>query len=137
MSRRSSRRRKPRCRSRRGRTAWRSSSRAKKTGGAPAGGSRSDRDQLAVLAPGGPEPVADLADRRVGLDRLDQRRQQVLVALRRVLEPAERGRPGPAVTLRSNPSNPLDLAPLPLRVDLLELRRRCARRVVAVLVDAD
>jgi hypothetical protein len=47
----------------------------------------SDGDQFAVFAPDAAQPVADLTDRGVGLDRLDHRRQQVLLAASALLEP--------------------------------------------------
>ena len=55
---------------------------------------RSDGDELAVLAPGHPQPVADLPDRRVGADRLDDRGHQVALATGDRLESVHRARPG-------------------------------------------
>ena len=48
---------------------WSRASRAAGTAAGACPSGRSDRDELAVLAPGDPQPVADLADRRVGADR--------------------------------------------------------------------
>src|SRR5207237_1111655 len=97
----------------------------------------SDRDQLAVDAEGGPEAVADLADRRMGLDGVDHRAEDVLLAAGRLLESVQRGAPGGSVTLRSNPPDALDLAALPFRVDSLERRTRLAGFVVPKAVDSD
>ncbi len=49
---------------------------------------------------------------------------EVVVAAGRVLEPPHRRRPGRRVPLRADPPDALDLAPLALRVDPLERRRR-------------
>ena len=116
------------CRGRGWRAGTRSAVRASRH---PRPARSSDRDQLAVDAERGPQPVADLADRRVGLDRLDDRRQQVVRAARGVLEPGERGRPGGRVALGADPPDALDLAPLALGIDPLERRPDLPRPVVA------
>src|SRR5204862_3738294 len=95
----------------------------------------SDRDQLAVDAPRGAEPVRDLADRRVGLDRLDERRQQVVRAPRGVLEPSNGGLPRRGIALRPDPPDTGDLAALGLGVDALDRRGRDL--LVAEPVDPD
>ena len=67
----------------------------------------SDRDQLAVLAPGDPQPVADLADRGVGPDRLDDRRASGCPSPRAtVLERVHRRRPRRRRRARPGPAGP-------------------------------
>src|SRR6266498_3815717 len=83
----------------------------------------SDGDELAVLAPGDPQSIADLTDRGVGLDGLDDRGQQVVSTPRGVLEALERPRPGRRIALGADSSDALDLTALPFRIDPLELRR--------------
>jgi hypothetical protein len=80
--------------------------------------------------------VRHLPDRRVRLDRFDQRRQEVFRAARGVLEPAHRRLPRSRIALRPHPAHARDLAALGLWVDPLD-RRRGARGLVAEAVDAD
>src|SRR3954453_6876328 len=76
------------------------SSRPATAGGEADGGSRSeggsshsDRDQLAVLTPGGTKPVADLAHGGIGADGVEDRRHQVSVAAGGRLESVHRRGP--------------------------------------------
>ena len=96
----------------------------------------SDGQELAMLAPGGSEAVADLAQRRVGLHGLDHRRQDVLAAAGGRLEPGQRSVPGHGIAVGADPAQALDLAPLAVRVDVLG-RRRFGRRVVDEPVEPD
>src|SRR4051812_42541991 len=110
------------------------------SGGGLAPGSRaptlaSDGDQFAMLAPREAKPVADLADRRVRADRVEDRGHQVPVAAGGRLEAVHRSFPGRCRTLRADPPDPLDLAAFALRVDPLE--RRGVDLVVQEAVDAD
>src|SRR3954447_7437108 len=83
-------------------------------------GSASDGDQLPMLAPRYPEPVADLPDCRVGPDRSEDRRHQVAVAASGRLEPVHGSGPGVDRAFGTNAPYPLDLAPLSVGIDLLE-----------------
>src|SRR6186713_1506684 len=106
--------------------------------GTPAGASRSgasDGDQLAVFAPADPEAVTDLADRRPRADRLDDGRHEIAIAGRSRLEGIEGGAPRSLVAFGSHAPDTFDLAPLPLRVDAVDRRRRDG--LVAVTVDPD
>src|ERR1035437_9523967 len=87
-----------------------------------------------MLAPDHAEPVADLPERRVGLDGLDHGRQQVLLSTGAFFEPGHGRCPGHRVSLRPNPAHALALAALAFGVDLLERRR--GSFLVAELVDA-
>src|ERR1035437_5240157 len=95
----------------------------------------SDRDQLTVLAPDSAQSVADLADRCVCLDRIDDRNHEVLVAPGGVLEADQSRRPNHLVTLSSDLPDSLDLTPLAFRVDALQ---RWGRGFLgSALVDTD
>src|SRR6476619_177251 len=89
-------RRKRRSPSRTGSPGSMSWSKPPRVAGTAIGASRwaSDRDELAVLAPGDPQPVADLADRGVGPDRLEDRRHEVAVAPSGRLQTVHDRRPG-------------------------------------------
>ncbi len=103
--------------------------------GERAGGSGSDRDELAMHAPSCAEAVRDLTDRRVGPDGLDDRRQEVVHASSGIVEAGQRRRPGRRIPFGPDATNTLDLAPLPFRVDPLERRRH--HRLVPEPVDPD
>src|SRR5512139_2954001 len=94
-----------------------------------------DSDQLAVDAPRPPEEVGDLADGGIGRDGLDDRREQVALALRLVLQPAHRRGPGDAIAAGADRAQALDLATLALRVDAQDRRPR-AGLLVREAVDA-
>src|SRR5258705_11537122 len=82
----------------------------------------SNRDQLAMDAPRGPKTIRDFADRRVGPDRLDDQRQEVVRPTGGVVESGQRGGPGRRVALGPDAADALHPAPLPLRIDPLERR---------------
>src|SRR6266542_5722192 len=102
---------------------------------------RSDGDELAMLAPGDSEPVADLADRCVRSNGIHERRQEILVTTGRVAEPTQRGLPGRRVALVANASDRGHLTRLRLRIDPLQSRRDGRRgRLPCIIhepVDAD
>src|ERR1035437_1086694 len=98
-------------------------------------GSTSNGDQLAVLAPDHAQAVADLTDRGVGPDSLDDGRHQVLLASCTCFEPVHGRLPGRGVAIGPDLLYALALAALPFRIDLLE--RRSRGLLVAVFVDAD
>src|SRR3954451_12501447 len=97
----------------------------------------SDRDELAVLPERHPQPVADLAHRRVGVDRFNECGHDVLAAARAVAEPRKRLLPGPRITLRAHARDSLDLAPLPFRIDPLDHRPHVAPGCVLEAVPPD
>src|SRR3712207_4399454 len=84
--------------------------------------SPSDGDQLAVLAPCHAEPVADLADRRVRADGLDDRRHQVLAGRGSRLEGREGLGPADVVAFGAHALDALDVATLSLGIDPLDGR---------------
>src|SRR5512143_1434639 len=96
---------------------------------------RSDRDQLAVLAEGHPQGVADLTQGGPRLDRVDDLWHEVAVAARGLAQPLQRRFPGDRVALRAHASQSRDLVTLPVRVDALQLRR--VELIVNELVDSD
>src|SRR6476661_4190193 len=130
-------RRRPRSPSRTASPGSMSWSKPPRVAGTAIGGSRwaSDRDQLAVLAPGDPQPVADLADRGVGPDRLEDQRHEVAVAPRGRLEAVHGRRPGRRRTVGPDTPDALDLAALAVGIDPVEGRGMDV--VVAEAVDAD
>src|SRR5450756_2454851 len=95
---------------------------------------RSDRDQLTMLAPDFTQSIADLADCGIGLDRVDDRKHEILVAPGGVLNVRQGRRPNRRVTLSPDFLNSCDLTPLAFRLDALEGRGRAL--LVSELVDA-
>src|SRR5512138_2652261 len=93
--------------------------------GTAGGGCRSglDRDQLPMFAPRDAEPIADLADGRVGADRVEDRGHEVPLPARDGLEPVHRRPPVPSGSLGPDPPDPLDLAALSVRIDPVKWRR--------------
>src|SRR3990170_347223 len=72
----------------------------------------SNGPDLLVLAEDAPQPVADLAQRGVGLDRLEEGRHQVVAAARRVGQPGQGPLGRAPVPARPPPPHPRDLVPL-------------------------
>src|ERR1035437_1946224 len=85
---------------------------------------RSDRDQLAMLAPDFTQSIADLAHCGIGLDCVDDRKHEILLAPGGVLNVRQGRRPKRRVTLSPDFLNSRDLTPLAFRVDALEGRGR-------------
>src|SRR4051794_40164461 len=83
-------------------------------------GPSSDRDQLAMDPERCPEAIADLADRGIRPHGVQDRRQEVVGAARRVLESSEGGGPRRGVALGPDPAHALDLPPLALGIDPLK-----------------
>src|SRR5439155_12265254 len=97
----------------------------------------SDRDELAMDPERRPEPIADLTDRGMCLDRGDHRRQEIVGLAGGGFDPIEGRPPGDRVALGAHATHPLDLAALSPGIDLLERRLRLVRPVVAIAIDAD
>src|SRR3954451_2183944 len=97
--------------------------------------SGSDRDELTVLAPGHPQAVRDLPDRRPGPNGAEDGRHEVAVSPRDPFELVHRGGPVALRTLGSGPLDTLDLASGAGRVDRVDRRGR--DDVVPEAVDPD
>src|SRR5436309_2234892 len=69
----------------------------------------SDRGKRLVLAEDRAHRAADLSQRAVGVNGVDDRGHQVLITLCRAFEPGQRGVGGGAVTLRAEPEQLLVL----------------------------
>src|ERR1035437_417589 len=82
--------------------------------------SASDRDEFPMFAPDDAKPVADLPNRRVGLDGLDHGREQVFLSAGARFEPVHRGLPRCRVAFGPNSADTLALPTLAFRVDLLQ-----------------
>src|SRR4029453_16866328 len=95
----------------------------------------SDRDQLAMLPECHAQPVAYLSQRRVGLDCVDDQREEVLGPGGGLRETVERSFPGVGIAGRAQPSHAVDLSTLGGRIYPLQIGR--VNLVVAELVDSD
>src|SRR5690242_18544107 len=95
----------------------------------------SNRDELAMLPKYGTQRVADLAESRPRLDRVDDRRHKVALAARDLPKSPQRRLEGRPVAGLTDVLYPRDLVALPLRVDLLQIGRMDL--AIDELVDAD
>src|SRR5687768_8319033 len=94
-----------------------------------------DGDQLAMLTPRDAQPVTDLADRGVGLDRLDEGGNQIVPGPRSVVEAPKGCLPRRGFAPCPDAPEAIDLTALRLRVDSLD--PRAGDGVVAETVHAD